>query len=250
MSAAYLALSSAPVPTCTPHGDTTFQSGVGLRPAASEAICLRDLVHATCIELRPWLAHHQVTLLLNGDAHNLPRVFGNRDQLRTALWECMEATIVHARLAVEPSRSLAMEISFSTDANHVHLTIRSLGAIEHVTLGGAAEDTLPDPLTEAGSHNPVTTDPHVRQQHIVFPFARVLLQSLGGQVAVNEAHGGGAACTVSLPGLSEVSRTQPIPEHHALVYAGLLTRLTSIDAPPQPLSIWRSPTPHAGSSLQ
>lgn len=196
----------------------------------SEAICLPDLVHATCIELRPLLAHHQVTLLLNGDARALPRVFGNRCKLRAALRECIEAAIVHARLEIEPDRSLAMEILFSTDADRVHLTIRSLGAIEQVTLGGPETDASAAARTE-----PVfvaANEPRNRPQHIVFPFARVLLHSLGGQVVVQQSPSVGMACTVSLPGVREPMSEPPIDAHHAEIYAGLLTRLASNEASP------------------
>ncbi|MBY0464821.1 MAG: hypothetical protein K2W33_07730, partial [Burkholderiales bacterium] len=162
--------------------------------AISEAISLPDMVHATCIELRPLLAHHQVTLLINGDARGLPWVFGNRARLRAALWECMEAAIVHARLEVDTYRSLAMEIVFSTDASQVHLTIRNLGAIETVTLGEPGSGLTPQPgQTDAAA---LATE---SRQHLVFPFARVLLQSLGGQVVVRQPAGGGVECTVSLP---------------------------------------------------
>lgn len=188
----------------------------------NEAISLPDMVQAVCSELRPLLTHHRITLLFNGDARGLPLVFGQRDPLRTALWECVEAAVVHARLGVEPSRSLALEILFSTDTDQVHLTIRSLGAIEVVTLtetGCALPETAPADTRE----NTPAAEP---RQHVVFPFARVLLQSLGGQVVVHHSHDGGLECTLSMPCASTDDAAAVPGQHHAQIYAGLLTRLT------------------------
>jgi hypothetical protein len=187
----------------------------------SEAISLPDMVHAVCTELRPLLAHHQVSLLFNGDARALPLVFGHRDKLRTALWECVEAAVVHARLALEPDRSLAMELLFSTDADQVHLTIRSLGAIEEVTL---ASDGSAAPATADSTSGAIPANEP--RQHMVFPFARLLLQSQGGQVVVNQGNDGGMECTLSLPCADDHVADAPLGKHHAQIYAGLLTRLT------------------------
>lgn len=190
--------------------------------AVNEAISLPDMVHATCIELRPLLAHHQVTLLLNGNAQALPLVFGNRALLRAALWECMEAAVAHARLEVEIERSLAMEVVFSTDTDQVHLTIRNLGAIEVVTLEGANCTHPP----HSPHSRPAYVPPETRQ-HVVFPFARVLLQSLGGQVVVRHEIGAGVECTVSLPRIADSTEATRQATHHAHIYAGLLTRMAS-----------------------
>ena len=224
-------LSTASFATAPCPIETTAQLQAALEPAQalSEAISLSDMVQATCIELRPLLAHHQITLLLNGDARALPLVFGDRVKLRAALWECMEAAIVHARLEVDPSRSLAMEILFSTDADQVHLTLRNLGAIDMVTLG--EPDSCLMPPSGTGGWETVGTE---RRQHVVFPFARVLLQSLGGNVVVHQTEGAGVACTLSLPRLSSHTGTALRPAHHAQIYAGLLTRLASDDHPPLP----------------
>jgi hypothetical protein len=192
----------------------------GLPGSRNEAISLPDMVHAVCTELRPLLAHHRITLLFNGDARALPLVFGQRAPLRTALWECLEAAVVHARLGVEPQRSLALEMGFSTDANQVHLTLRSLGAIEEVTLTDSGH-ALPLAQPPAG----VAPAPEPRQ-HVVFPFARLLLHSLGGQVVVHHSDGGDLACTLSLPCADERATAEAHQAHHAQIYAGLLTRLT------------------------
>lgn len=96
--------------------------------------------------------------------------------------ECVEAAIVHARLEVDPTRSLAIEILFATDADQVHLTLRNLGAIEMVTLGE------PDSCLGTGSlsHEAPATFAE-SEQHVVFPFARMLLLSMGGQVVVRRS---------------------------------------------------------------
>lgn len=187
---------------------------------ANQAIFLPDMVQAIGMELRPVLASHQVTLLFNGQAKAVPWVFGHRDQLRAALWECVEAAIVHARLEVDASRSLAVEILFMTDADQVHLIIRSLGAIEDITLGadGAAAGSA------TGSEG-TSAEPTELRQRLVFPFARLSLLSLGGQVTVRQPEGAGVECTVSLPRATPADAAGQ-PDHHAQVYAGLLTRLT------------------------
>lgn len=187
---------------------------------ANQAISLPDMVQAICIELRPLLASHQVTLLFSGQARAVPLVFGHRDQLRAALWECVEAAIVHARLEVNASRSLAMEILFMTDADQVHLIIRSLGAIEEITL--TADGAAAEPVA---SLLPSSAELTELRQRLVFPFARLSLHSLGGQVSVSQPEGAGVECTVSLP-LAAPSAAADQPDHHAQVYAGLLTRLT------------------------
>lgn len=221
------------------HTALCFQTGQSLLPvspepshsvypphscqeAASEAICLSDLVEATCIELRPLLAHHQVTLLFNRAARGLPLVFGRRAALRAALLECVEAAIVHARLEVDPTRSLAIEILFATDADQVHLTLRNLGAIEMVTLGE------PDSCLGTGSlsHEAPAAFAESRQ-HVVFPFARMLLLSMGGQVVVRQADGTGVECTLSMPCAPDPAETTGKSTHHAHIYAGLLTRVAT-----------------------
>lgn len=218
-----IALAGAIPPPVLPAPETHggAQTPCGLGHPRNEAISLPDMVHAVCTELRPLLAHHQITLLFSGDARGLPLVFGQRDPLRAALWECVEAAVVHARLGVEPHRSLAIEILFATDANQVHLTLRSLGAIEVVTLtesGCAAPESTAHTRASAVAAEP--------RQHVVFPFARVLLQSLGGQVVVQHSHDGGMACTLSLPCVNGDTAAEAPGEHHAQIYAGLLTRLT------------------------
>lgn len=187
----------------------------------SEAISLPDMVESVCTELRPLLAHHRVTVLFNGGTGCLPLVFGQRGPLRAALWECLEAAIIHARLGVEHHRSLALELVFSTDANQVHLSVINLGAIEEVSLdaNGCARDTRPNhPEASAPARDP--------RQHVVFPFARVLLQSLGGQVVVHQGEAGALQCTLSLPCASAEATEAAYRKHHAQIYAGLLTRLT------------------------
>lgn len=187
----------------------------------NEAISLPDMVQAVCTELRPLLVHHQITLLFSGDARALPLVFGQRAPLRAALWECLEAAVVHARLGVEPGRSLALELLFSTDANQVHLTVRSLGVIEEVTLTGTGH---PEPLMHRPA--PAAPRPTEPRQHVVFPFAQLLLQNLGGQVLVHHGEGGALACTLSLPCADSHALEAMQEAHHAHIYAGLLTRLT------------------------
>lgn len=198
----------------------SWSEGSRAHLVANEAIALPDMVQSICIELKPLLSSHNITLLFNGEARSLPLVFGHRAELRTALWECIEAAIVHARLEVDASRSLAMDILFMTDADQVHLVIRSLGAIEEITLGpdgaGCGENAC-----ETGTD----AEPSALRQQLVFPFARLSLHSLGGQVSVRQPDGAGVECTVSLPRAPQQPHGQP-HHHHAQVYAGLLTRLT------------------------
>ena len=133
----------------------------------------------------------------------------------------MEAAVIHARLAVDINRSLAMEMLFTTDADQVHLTIRNLGAIEEVTLapdGSAAHDS-----SAVQPDTPACDEP---RQHMVFPFARLLLQSLGGQVVVNHGTGGEMECTLSLPCANGNNPAHQAEHHHAQIYAGLLTRMS------------------------
>lgn len=59
---------------------------------------------------------------------------------------------------------------------------------------------------------------------LVFPFARLSLLSLGGQVTVRQPEGAGVECTVSLPRATPADAAGQ-PDHHAQVSAGLLTRL-------------------------
>lgn len=207
--------------SATPQTQGGAPGPCGWNQPRTEAISLPDMVQAVCTEMGPLFEHHQITPLLNGDTRGLPWVVGQRTPLRAALWECVEAVVVHARLGVEAHRSLAIEMRFATDANQVHLTLRSLGAIEVVTLtasGSAApEDT---------DHRGASTGLAEPRQHVVFPFARVLLQHLGGQVVVQHSADGGMACTLSLPCVTPEMAAAAPGKHHAQIYAGLLTRLT------------------------
>jgi hypothetical protein len=134
----------------------------------------------------------------------------------------VEAAIVHARLEVDPTRSLAIEILFATDADQVHLTLRNLGAIEMVTLGEPDSGLCTGSL----SHEAPAAFADSRQ-HVVFPFARMLLLSMGGQVVVRQTDGAGVECTLSMPCAPDPAETIGKPTHHAHIYAGLLTRVAT-----------------------
>jgi len=182
-----------------------------------DRVLLPELLRSVCTELLPLTEARGVRVLIEDHQSELPPVYGSRRLLHRAVHECLHNAIEHARDGVAEGLPVAVRLAFAVSGQHLHLAVRSLGAVSAAVLNRHAA-TLFRPTPGLPTAEP--------QQglRIGLPLAQRILQLHGGHLRVDDDDGE-LAVRLELPTGAPMRNTHHLDLLQAQIYAEDLSKL-------------------------
>lgn len=184
-----------------------------------ERMLLPDMVRSVCQTLSPLARERSVSFLFDGEAVDLPPVYGSRHLIHRALYECLHNAVEHAHPAGTSGPTQVVKIGFHAAGAHLLLSVRNLGALTAPALTRFANG-----LFQAGSAPADETSTTGGALRIGLPLTQRILQLHGGRLKVQD-DAGELSVMLELPAGAPLRNTHHLDLLQAQIYAEDLSKL-------------------------